>query len=329
MNYTFLHPQYFWLLLLLLPMIVWYIYKQHNTSATLQISSLKGFMQSKKSKKRHLRHIPFTLRVLVISFIIIALARPQSSDSLREVSTEGIDIMISLDISGSMMAMDFEPNRMEAAKEVAIEFINSREYDRIGLTIFAGEAFTLCPLTLDHNVLINMMQNVNTGMVEDGTAIGMGLAAAVNRLRHSDAESKVVVLLSDGENNRGRISPLGAAEIAREFGVRVYTVGVGSDGTAPFPVTTAFGEQIREVEVRINEEQLQEMADLTGGRYFRATDREGLDQIYREIDQLERQEIYVEEYTRHAEEFLPFILIAGFLLLAEILIRNTILKTLP
>ncbi|TCO09366.1 vWA domain-containing protein [Natronoflexus pectinivorans] len=329
MNYTFLHPNYFYLLLLLIPMIAWYIWKQKTAYASLQISTLRGFASLKKSKKTYLRHLPFALRCLTLIFLIIALARPQSTNRLQNVTTEGIDIMISLDISGSMLAMDFEPNRMEAAKEVAIDFIRMRPHDRIGLTIFAGEAFTLSPLTLDHSVLINLMRDVRTGMVEDGTAIGMGLAAAANRLKDSDAKSKVIILLSDGENNRGQIAPLTAAEIARTFGIRVYTVGVGSIGTAPFPVNTVFGTQIQNVEVRIDEDMLTEIAGLTGGKYFRATDRSGLDAIYREIDELERHQIEVQEYTRHSEEFLPFALLAMLFLLTEILLRNTVFRTLP
>ncbi|GAO31071.1 BatA protein [Geofilum rubicundum JCM 15548] len=220
MNYTFLHPQYFLLLLLLIPMIAWYIWKQNTAHATLQISSIRFFSLVGKSRKTYLRHLPFVFRMLTLIFIITALARPQSSNQLRNVTTEGIDIVVSLDISGSMQAMDFQPNRLEAAKEVAIEFIKGRPNDRMGLVIFAAESFTQCPLTLDHNVLTNLFRDVKIGMLEDGTAIGMGLATAVNRIKDSDAQSKVIILLSDGENNRGQIAPLTAAEIARTFGVR-------------------------------------------------------------------------------------------------------------
>ncbi|HBX88739.1 MAG TPA: aerotolerance regulator BatA, partial [Marinilabiliaceae bacterium] len=215
MNYTFLHPQYFWLLLLLIPMIAWYIWKQNSIHPTIQISSLRLFSKIGKSRKSYLRHLPFIFRILTIIFIIIALARPRSTNQLQNVTTEGIDIMISLDISGSMQAMDFKPNRLEAAKDVAINFISGRPNDRMGLVIFASESFTQCPLTLDHNVLTNLFRDVRIGMLEDGTAIGMGLATAVNRIKDSDAKSKVIILLSDGENNRGTIAPLTAAEIAR------------------------------------------------------------------------------------------------------------------
>jgi Ca-activated chloride channel homolog len=329
MNYTFLHPQYFLLLLLLIPMIAWYIWKQNTAHATLQISSIRLFSLVGKSRKTYLRHLPFVFRILTLIFIIIALARPQSSNQLRNVTTEGIDIIVSLDISGSMQAMDFQPNRLEAAKEVAIQFIKGRPNDRMGLVIFAAESFTQCPLTLDHNVLTNLFRDVRIGMLEDGTAIGMGLATAVNRIKDSDAQSKVIILLSDGENNRGQIAPLTAAEIARTFGVRVYTIGVGTIGMAPFPINTVFGQQVQDMEVKIDEPMLTEIAELTGGKYFRATDRQALEDIYQEIDAMEKNKIEVQEYTRHAEEFLPFALLALLFLLLEIILRNTVLRTLP
>jgi Ca-activated chloride channel homolog len=329
MQYPFLHPEYFYLLLLLIPMIAWYIWRQKYADATLQISTLRGFSKISKSKKTYIRHLPFVFRCLTIIFLIIALARPQSTNSLRNITTEGIDIMISLDISGSMLAMDFKPNRMEAAKEVAIDFIKQRPNDRIGLVIFAAESFTQCPLTLDHNVLSNLFRDVRTGMLEDGTAIGMGLATAVNRIKDSDAKSKVIILLSDGENNRGQIAPLTAAEIARTFGVRVYTIGVGTIGTAPFPIQTVFGVQTQNMEVKIDEAMLREIANITGGQYFRATDRNALEGIYKEIDEMEKNKIEVQEYTRHSEEFLPFVLLALLFLMLELVFRNTILRTIP
>lgn len=329
MNHTFLHPQYFFLLLLLLPMIGWYVWKQHSAHATLQISSLRFFSLGRKSRKTYIRHAPFVLRILALIMIITALARPQSTNQLQNVSTEGIDIMVSLDISSSMQAMDFTPNRLEAAKEVAIEFIKGRPNDRMGLVIFAAESFTQCPLTLDHNVLTNLFRDVRIGMLEDGTAIGMGLATAVNRIKDSDAKSKVIILLSDGENNRGQIAPLTAAEIARTFGIRVYTIGVGTIGTAPVPINTVFGQQVQDVEVRIDEAMLTEVAEITGGRYFRATDKSALEAVYEEIDQMEKNKIQVQEYTRHSEEFLPYVLLALLFLLMEMALRNTVLRTLP
>jgi len=329
MNYTFLHPHFFYLLLLLIPMIGWYVWKQKELHASLQISTLKGFSQIRKSRKSYLRHIPFGLRCLTIIFLTIALARPQSSNDLREVNTEGIDIMVSLDISGSMQAMDFDPNRLEAAKNVATDFISGRTNDKIGLVVFAAESFTQCPLTVDKAVLTNLIQDVQTGMLKDGTAIGHGLATAVKRIKESDAKSKVIILLTDGVNNRGEIHPLTAAEMAQSFGIRVYTIGVGSHGTAPFPVKTAFGQQVQEMEVNIDEEMMQEIARMTDGEYFRATDENKLRSIYEEIDQMEKSKIEVKEYTQKSEEFLPFGILALAFLLAEILIRNTILRNLP
>ncbi len=329
MNFQFLHPQYFFLLLLLIPMIGWYIWRQRSMHASIQISSLRGFSTIGKSKKIYLRHIPFILRVLALTMLIFALARPQSSNKLQKSTTEGIDIMISLDISTSMLAMDFKPNRMEAAKEVAINFIQGRPNDRIGLVIFAAESFTQCPLTIDHAVLINLFRDIRTGMLEDGTAIGDGLATAVNRIKDSDSKSKVIILLSDGENNRGQIAPLTAAEIARTFGVRVYTIGVGTIGTAPFPINTVFGQQVQNMEVKIDEAMLKEIATLTGGHYFRATDKNKLEEIYKEIDAMEKTKTEIQEYTKKGEEFLIFALLAFIFLLSEILLRNTVLRTIP
>jgi Ca-activated chloride channel family protein len=329
MRYTFLHPQYFFLLAVLIPLIWWYLRKQKKAFASLQLSTLRGFASLPKSGKDWLRHVPFICRLLTLTFLITALARPQRSDSLQNITTEGIDIMISLDISGSMQAMDFKPNRLEAAKDVAINFIKGRPNDRMGLVIFAAESFTQCPLTLDHNVLTNLFRDVRLGMLEDGTAIGMGLATAVNRIKDSEAKSKVIILLSDGENNRGAIAPLQAADIAKTFGVRVYTIGVGTVGTAPMPIQTVFGQQTQQVEVRIDEPMLKGIASTTGGQYFRATDKNKLASIYQEIDQLEKNKIKVQEYTKHKEEFLPFILIAAFFLLAEIFLKNLVLRILP
>ena len=326
---TFFQPQYFFLLLLIIPLTGWYIWKQKTMNASLQISSFKGFSNIGKSKKIYFRHLPFILRMLALSALVIALARPQSYNKLRKSSTEGIDIMISLDVSTSMLAMDFKPNRVEAAKEVAIEFIKGRPTDKIGLVIFAAESFTQCPLTLDHTVLINLFNDVKTGLLEDGTAIGNGLATAVARIRNSDVKSKVIILLSDGENNRGEVQPLQAAEIAKEFNVRVYTIGVGTIGEAPYPVQTVFGTQTQYIPVRIDEAMLQEIANITGGKYFRATNEAKLSEIYNEIDQMEKTKTEVEEYTRTSEEFLPFAILSFLILLLEILLRNTVFRTIP
>jgi Ca-activated chloride channel homolog len=329
MNLTFLHPHYFFLLLLLIPMIGWYVWRLKTMNASLQLSSLKGFSAIGKSRKIYIRHLPFILRVLAVVFLILALARPQTTNKLQTSTTEGIDIMISLDMSTSMLAMDFNPNRLEAAKEVAINFIQGRPNDRIGLVIFAAESFTQCPLTIDHAVLVNLFREIQTGMLEDGTAIGDGLATAVNRIKDSESKSKVIIFLSDGENNRGQIAPLTAAEIAKTFGIRVYTIGVGTIGTAPYPINTVFGQQVQNVEVKIDEAMLKEIASITDGHYFRATDKNKLEEIYKEIDAMEKTKTEVQEYTKKSEEFLIFALLSFIFLISEILLKNTVLRTLP
>ncbi len=268
--------------------------------------SLPGLQQLEKSAptfRNYLRHILFALRTAGITLLIIALARPQSTDKFQDVSTEGIDIVLTLDISGSMLARDFRPDRLEASKDVATEFISGRPYDRIGLVVFSGESFTQCPLTTDHAVLINLLREIQSGMIEDGTAIGMGLANAVNRIKDSEARSKVIILLTDGVNNRGEIAPATAAGIAKTFGVRVYTIGVGTQGMAPYPVQTPFGIQYQDMPVEIDEAILREIAQTTGGRYFRATDNDKLVQVYNEIDKLEKSKIDVRQFTRKEEKY--------------------------
>ncbi|WP_439185718.1 vWA domain-containing protein [Carboxylicivirga taeanensis] len=329
-NITFSHPYFFWLLLIVPAYIAWYVWKQKGMQASLKISTLKGFAQAPVSKKIYLRHLLFAFRVLSIILLIIVLARPQSSNSFRNEITEGIDIMMALDISGSMTAEDFKPNRLEAAKEVAEEFIKGRPNDKIGLVIYAAESFTQCPLTTDHKVLINLFRDINEVSLDNsGTAIGMGLATAVQRIKDSKAKSKVIILLTDGENNKGEIAPMTAAEIAKTFGVRVYTIGVGTNGMAPYPVQTVFGKQYQQVEVKIDEELLQGIADLTDGKYFRATDEQKLDEIYKEIDLLEKTRIEVREYTKRKEEYWWFAALAGLFLLSEIFLRSTVFRNLP
>lgn len=325
----FLHPEYFWLLLVVPLYIAWYIWRQNKINTTIQVSSLSPMKGVGKSWKSYLRHLPMVLRMLALAAAVCVIARPQSTSSHRDEKTEGIDIVMAVDISGSMRAQDFKPNRLEAAKDVAIRFISGRETDNIGLVIFAGESFTQCPLTTDHAVLTNLFNDIQTGMLEDGTAIGSGLATAISRIKESKAKSKVIILLTDGENNRGSITPLKAAEIAQTFGVRVYTIGVGTKGTAPFPVQTAFGIQYQEMEVNIDENLLTQIADMTGGKYFRATNKSSLQSIYEEIDQLEKTIMDVREYTKRTEEYLPYALACALLLLLEMLLRNTILRTLP
>lgn len=325
----FANPEYFYLLLLLLPFIVWYVLKDKNAHASIQVSTIKSFDAAPKTYKYYLRHALVFFRVLAVLFLVAALARPQSSNSWENVTTEGIDIVMSLDISSSMLARDFEPDRLEAAKDVAIQFITGRPEDKIGLVIFSGESFTQCPLTTDHAVLINLFKDIQSGMIEDGTAIGLGLANAVNRLKESQTKSKVVILLTDGVNNQGEIAPLTAAELAKTFGIRVYTVGIGTQGTAPYPIQTAFGISMRNMPVKIDEEVLQQIAEMTGGKYFRATDNNKLKAIYEEIDQLEKSKIEVKQYSTKSEEYLLFALLGALFLLIEIALRNSILRNIP
>ncbi|HNZ61691.1 MAG TPA: VWA domain-containing protein [Paludibacteraceae bacterium] len=326
---TFHNPGYLFLLLLLIPIIYWYIKEMHKADASLQISSLQNLTKFPKSKRIKIRHLPFILRLLTVIFLIVAIARPQSTNSLRNETTEGIDIMIALDISGTMLAEDLKPNRLEASKAVATEFILSRPNDNIGLVIFAAESFTQCPLTTDHDVLINLFKGVQYGMIEDGTAIGLGLANAVNRIKDGKAKSKVIILLTDGSNNRGDIAPVSAAEIAKTFGIRVYAIGVGSHGMVRVPVPTPLGMQYQLMESEFDEQTLKDIANITGGKYFRATDNLKLRNIYQEIDQLEKTKISVREYSKKNEMFYIFALAAFVCLISEILIRNTVLRKIP
>lgn len=328
-NIQFAQPKFFLLFALIPLIILWYFLKLKKKNADLRFSSIGAFDKKHRSFKVLFRHTPFFLKLISLSALIVALARPQSSLSYQNITSEGIDIMIALDISGSMLAEDLKPNRIEASKEVAIDFIKERKNDRIGLVIYSGESFTQCPLTTDHSVVVNLFQDVKNGMVEDGTAIGEGLATAVNRLRESDAKSRVIILLTDGTNTAGSIPPITAAEIAREFGVRVYTIGVGTNGKAPFPVTDQFGRQRYEmVDVKIDETTLKEIAKKTGGKYFRATNNRKLEEIYKEIDQLEKSKTEVTEYRRKKEEFLPFVLIATVCLLVAFSLKTTLFKSI-
>ena len=328
-NVVFANEGFLFLLILLIPMIVWYIIKNKSSNATITLSTIKGFGNQTKGIKNYLIHLLFVFRILSLALIIIALARPQSTNSWQNISTEGIDIIISLDISGSMLAQDFKPNRLDASKDIASEFINSRPNDRMGLVVFSGKSFTQCPLTTDHAVLINLFQGVKFGLIDDGTAMGEGIATAINRIKDSNAKSKVIILLTDGVNNAGAIAPITAAEIAKTYGIRVYTIGVGTMGEAPYPVPTAFGTQIQMVKVEIDEPVLKQMADMTNGKYFRATNNEKLREIYKEIDKLEKTKIAIKEYRKRKEEFLPILLLAGIFLLMEIIFRYTLLKKIP
>jgi len=328
-NIHFSHPEWLYLLLSLPLVVAWYIFSYQKNQPVLRISGLQPLSGIAGSWKSYLRHLPFILRMAVIALLIVIIARPQSSESWENITTEGIDIIIDLDISGSMLAEDLKPNRLEASKTVASEFIAGRNNDRIGLVVFSGESFTQCPLTTDHAVLLNLFQGIQSGIIEDGTAIGMGLANSVSRLKDSEAKSKVIILLTDGMNNRGEIAPVTAAEIAKTFGIRVYTIGVGSLGTAPYPFRTPFGIQYQNVKVEIDEQVLKEIATLTSGKYFRATNNQKLKDIYQEIDQMEKSRIDVKEISSKTEEFQRFLWLAIGLLLMEVLLRLTLLKQNP
>lgn len=326
----FANPTYLYLLLLLIPMIGWYVYKLSKNQASLQVSSTEGFdAPGASSWKVWLRHVPFILRMAAVAVLIVILARPQSTNSWQNSSTEGIDIVLVMDISTSMMAQDLKPNRLEASKDVASSFINGRPNDNIGLVVFAAESFTQCPLTTDHTVLLNLFKDVQPGIIQDGTAIGLGLANAVSRIKDSQAKSKVIILLTDGVNNQGEIAPVTAAEIAKTFGVRVYTIGVGTQGKAPYPFQTAFGVQYMDVDVEIDEPTLKQIAATTGGQYFRATDNASLKEIYSEIDKMEKTKISVQEYSKKQEEYKNWAILLFSLLLVEILLRNTLLRNIP
>ena len=288
----------------------------------------------KKSWKCYLIHVPFILDMVALVLLSLILARPQTTDRWQDTEIEGIDIMLCVDVSTSMLAEDLKPNRIEAAKTVASEFINGRPNDNIGLSIFAGEAFTQCPMTVDHTVLLNMFRGVSSdiaarGIIDDGTAIGMGLANAISRLKDSQAKSKVIILLTDGSNNRGEISPLTAAEMARSFGIRVYTIGVGTNGTAPYPMPTSYGTQYINMAVEIDEDVLRQIAQTAGGQYYRATSNSKLKEVYEEIDKLERTKLQVKEFSKNQEEYQPLALILLLCILASILLKQTVLRTIP
>lgn len=326
----FEYPNLLYLLFLLLPFIVWYVWRQFKgRRATLTVPSVTPWKGKGSGKSVWMRHIPFALRTIAVAALIVAIARPRSSADFEKVDTEGIDIVMTMDISTSMLARDFKPDRIGAAKDIAIEFISSRPTDRIGIVVFAGESFTQSPLTTDRVTLINLMKEIETGLIEDGTAIGNGLATAVARLKDSDAKSKVVILLTDGVNNRGEISPLMAAEIAKTYGIRVYTIGVGAMGTAPYPVMTPWGVELQQVQVEIDEPLLRDIADQTGGKYFRATDNTKLMEIYGEINEMEKSRTTVESFPVYSEKFMIFAVIALVALLLEVILKLFVIRRLP
>ena len=326
---TFAQPYFFWLLGLIPLMILFYFFYLRKKTSQITYSGLAAFTGIQQSLRQQFQLLPLILKMLAFALAVVALARPQSTSSGQNVTTEGIDIIMALDISSSMLAEDLKPNRIEAAKKVAEDFIESRPNDRIGLVVFGGESFTQCPLTTDHSVLKNLFIGIQSGMLADGTAIGEGLATAVNRIRKSTAKSKVIILLTDGVNNIGAIAPETAGEIAKTFGIRVYTIGVGTRGMAPYPFKTPFGIQYQNMEVQIDEKVLQQIANETDGKYFRATNTAKLKEIYESIDKLEKTKIDVTEFRKHTEEFYPWAIVALLLLIADIVLRYTIFKSIP
>lgn len=326
-NIEFAQPYFFALFLLIPILIFWYAKTNNRRSASIQISTTaaKGLGTWKVS----FRHLPFICRMFCMAFLITALAKPQTKNEEKNTEGEGIDIVLCVDVSGSMSAQDLTPNRLESAKNVAIDFINRRPTDRIGIVIFSGESFTQCPLTSDKNVLVSAVQNIHFGLLEDGTAIGSGLSTSVDRLRNSKTKTKIVILLTDGENNGGLIDPKTAKEIAKAFGIKVYTIGVGTDGLAPQPVQTPLGVQMQSVKVSIDEKLMKQIAEETGGKYFRAKDNEGLSGIYETIDQLEKSKVEITTTTKFTDKFLPFAIGAAFFLLLEILFRYLVFRKFP
>ena len=327
----FANPKILWLLVVVPLVVAYYIWRATQGGASIVISTTDSLRKAPRTVRYYLRHLPIALRVVALSLIIVASARPQSVEHETKINTEGIDIVLAVDISGSMLARDFQPDRLSAAKEVAAQFVAARQGDRIGLVVFAGEAFTQTPLTTDQTSLQTLLGRLRSGVVEDGTAIGNGLATAVNRLRESDSKSKVIILLTDGVNNRGQIAPLTVADIAKEQGIKVYTIGVGRNGTAPYPVFDERGRELYTVDmkVEIDEKILREIAEKTGGEYFRATDKRSLEQIYNEINSMEKSKIEKVELTHINEEYLIFVLWAIALLLLEFIVRYIVLKRIP
>lgn len=323
----FEYPKLLWLLLVPLLLLVHYLYLElRGRNPHLRVSTLTPWKKAGFDYMTVLRHLPFALRLLALSMIVVALARPRSSEEMEKIDTEGIDIVLTMDVSTSMLARDFNPDRLEASKDIAIQFISQRPADRMGIVVFAGESFTQCPLTTDRSTLINMMKEIQTDLIEDGTAIGNGLATAVSRMKDSDAKSRVVILLTDGVNNRGEITPAMAAEIAKTYGIRVYTIGVGANGMAPYPVMTPWGMELRNMQVEIDEALLKDIAEQTGGRYFRATDNAKLVEIYEEINKMEKVRTTVDSFPIYKELFPKYALIALVALLLEVLLCALIRK---
>jgi len=325
---SFAHPAFFGLFLLIPFLIWWHIRRSRASQPALRLTTLSGLAQVKPTWRVRFRPVLTVLRVLTLSALIVALARPQSSNVTENIDSEGIDIVLSVDVSGSMLAEDLKPNRIEAAKKVAIDFVDRRPTDRIGLVIFSGESFTQCPITIDHDVLKEQLSGIKSGALVDGTAIGDGLATAVDRIRRSNGKSRVIILLTDGVNNIGKVGPELALEVAKAYKVRVYTIGIGTRGMAPYPVQTPFGMQKQMQEVQIDEPLLKKIAGETGGKYYRATDNASLKSIYADIDKLEKTRVEISSYKHYAELFFPFAMIAAICLLLEIVLRYTVFKSI-
>lgn len=326
----FEYPELLWLEVVPALLVLHYIYLElRERNPHMRVSTVVPWMKGGRSVMGVIRHFPFLLRTLSLVMIIIAVARPRSSEQMDRVDTEGIDIVLAMDVSTSMLARDFTPDRISAAKDIAIEFISQRPYDRMGIVVFAGESYTQCPLTTDRATLINLMKEISTDLIEDGTAIGNGLATGVARLKDSDAKSRVIILLTDGVNNRGEITPQMAAEIAKTYGIRVYTIGVGANGMAPYPVMTPWGVDIQKVQVEIDEDLLKQIAESTGGRYFRATDNTKLMEIYNEINQMEKARITVDSFPVYKELFPRYAIVALIALLLELVLRLFVIRRLP
>ncbi len=329
-NITWANPEFLYGLAIIPLLVFWYIRRYRKNSSDIRFSTLLPFEKIRPTMKERLRHLPFVLRLLVVGFLIVAIARPRTTAHGENVYTEGIDIVLLFDISGSMLAEDLRPNRIEAARNVMMNFIDARTNDRIGLVIFSGESFTQCPMTLDYRVLKNQLAAVKQGIIEDGTAIGMAIAQGVNRLKESKTKSKVIILLTDGVNNRGEIDPLTATQIAQTFGIRIYTIGVGTNqGQAPFPVQTPFGTRYQNMPVDVDEKTLTKIAEMTGGQYFRATNNRSLKQIYEDIDELEKTRIEVRSYRSYTELFYDWVWIGLIGLALELLLSQTYLRKLP
>ena len=326
----FAHPQYLWLFLIFIPIIAWYVLRKIKSHPTLSVSTTSPYAKLPVSFKEYLIHLLFVLRLGVLACVIIIIARPQTYDSWPTSSTHGTDIILAMDISSSMLAPDFKPDRLEAAKNVAAKFVSGREADNIGIVVFAGESFTAVPMTTDRSLLVNYINDISMNMLEDGTAIGDGLATSINRIKDGKAKSKSIILLTDGSNNTGNVAPSTAAEIAKKFGIKVYTIGVGKNGEAPFPQQNIFGRiEYVNMPVVIDEETLKNIASITGGKYFRATNNNVLAEVFEEIDKLEKTQMDVKHFSHAEDNYMMWAVLAIALLLLEVLLRNTVLRTIP